>query len=83
MNVVAAPLRSEKTKALRHNTKQGTSPLDASDVIDTNRFKFTEEQNGTQRNQQKQLEKIEDKEKELERTANIYMELSITKMTKL
>ena len=51
MYTVAAPIRSEQIKALRHNTKQGTSPLDASDVIDTNRFKFTEEQNGTQRNQ--------------------------------
>ena len=53
MYAVATPIRSEKIKALRHNTKQGTSPLDASDVIDTNRFKFTEEQNGTHRNQQK------------------------------
>ena len=40
MNVVAAPLRSEKTKALRHNTKQGTSPLDASNTIHTNRFQI-------------------------------------------
>jgi len=51
MYAVAPPIRSEKIKALWHNTKQGTSPLDAPDVIDTNRFKFTEEQNGTQRNQ--------------------------------
>ena len=51
MYAVAAPIRSEKIEAPRHNTKQGTSPLDALDVIDTNRFKFTEEQNGTQRNQ--------------------------------
>ena len=51
MHVVTAPLCSENTKALRHNTKQGTSPLDAPDAIDTNRFKFTMEQNGTQRNQ--------------------------------
>ena len=48
---VAAPIRSEKIKVLRHNTKQGTSPLDALDAIDTNRLKFTMEQNGTQRNQ--------------------------------
>ena len=40
MNVVAAPLRSEKTKAMRHNTKQGTSPLDASNAIYTNRFQI-------------------------------------------
>ena len=33
--VAAAPLRSE-----RHNTKQGTSPLDASDVIHTNQFQI-------------------------------------------
>ena len=49
MYTVAAPIRSEQIKALRHNTKQGTSPLDAPDAIDTNRFKFMEEQNGTQR----------------------------------
>ena len=40
MYVAAAPLRSEKTKALRHNTKQGTSLLDALDVIHTNRFQI-------------------------------------------
>ena len=40
MNVVAAPLRSEKTKALRHNTKQGTSPLDALNAMHTNRFQI-------------------------------------------
>ena len=40
MYVVAAPLRLEKTKALRHNTKQGTSPLDTSDVIHTNQFQI-------------------------------------------
>ena len=41
MYVVAAPpLRLEKTKALRHNTKQGISPLDASDVIHTNQFQI-------------------------------------------
>ena len=51
MYKVAAPIRSEKIKALRHNTKHETSPLDAPDAIDTNRFKFTMEQNGTQRNQ--------------------------------
>ena len=51
MYVVAAPLCLEKTKAVRHNTKQGTSPFDAPDAIDTNGFKITGEQNGTQRNQ--------------------------------
>ena len=51
MYAVAAPIRSEKIEAPRHNTKQGTSPVDAPDAIDTNRFKFTKEQNGTQRNQ--------------------------------
>ena len=40
MHVVAAPVRSENTKALRHNTKQGTSPLDASNAIHTNRFQI-------------------------------------------
>jgi len=39
MYVVAAPLRLEK-KTLRHNTKQETSPLDASDAIHTNRFQI-------------------------------------------
>ena len=39
MYVVAAPLRLEK-KILRHNTKQETSPLDASDAIHTNRFQI-------------------------------------------
>jgi len=39
MYVVDAPLRSEK-KTLRHNTKQETSPLDASDAIHTNRFQI-------------------------------------------
>ena len=48
--VVDAPLRSEK-KTLRHNTKQKTSPLDASDAIHTNRFQIYEEQNRRQRNQ--------------------------------
>ena len=48
---VAAPICSEKIKVLRHNTKQGTSPLDAPDAIETNRFKIMGEQNGTQRNQ--------------------------------
>ena len=33
MYAVAAPIRSEKIKALRHNTKQGISPLDAPDAI--------------------------------------------------
>ena len=51
MYTVATPIRSEQIKALRHNTKQGTSPFDAPDAIDTNRFKITGEQNGTQRNQ--------------------------------
>ena len=40
MYVVAAPLRSKKTKALRHNTKQETSPLNALDAIHTNRFQI-------------------------------------------
>jgi len=41
MYVVAPPpLRLEKTKALRHNTKQGISLLDASDVIQTNQFQI-------------------------------------------
>ena len=40
MYAVAAPLCSEKTKALRDNTKRGTSPLDASDAIDTNQFQI-------------------------------------------
>ena len=39
MYVVDVPLRSEK-KTLRHNTKQETSPLDASDAIHTNRFQI-------------------------------------------
>ena len=39
MYVVAAPLRLEK-KTLRHNTKQETSPLDASEAIHTNRFQI-------------------------------------------
>ena len=39
MYVVDAPLRSEK-KTLRHNTKQETSPLDASDAIHTKRFQI-------------------------------------------
>ena len=39
MYIVAAPLRLEK-KNLRHNTKQETSPLDASDAIHTNRFQI-------------------------------------------
>ena len=51
MYVVATPIRSEKIKALRHNIKHGTSPLDAPNAIDTNRLKFTMEQNETQRNQ--------------------------------
>ena len=40
MNVVAAPLRSEKTNDLRHNTKQGTFPLDALDAIHINQFQI-------------------------------------------
>jgi len=36
MHVVAAPVGLENTKALRHNTKQETSPLDASNAIHTN-----------------------------------------------
>ena len=49
MYVVDAPLHSEK-KTL-NNTKQETSPLDASDAIHTNRFQIYEEQNRRQRNQ--------------------------------
>ena len=40
MYAVAAPIRSEKIKALRHNTKHETSPLDAPDMIHTNRFQI-------------------------------------------
>ena len=40
MHVVTARLCSENTKALRHNTKQETSPLDASNAIHTNRFQI-------------------------------------------
>ena len=53
MNVVAAPLRSEKTKALRHNTKQGISLLDASDVIQTNQFQIY---GGTKQKKEKSIE---------------------------
>ena len=40
MYVVVAPLRSEETEALKHNTKQETSPLDTLDAIHTNRFQI-------------------------------------------
>ena len=40
MYVVATPLCLEKTKAVRHNSKQRTSPLDTSDAIHTNRFQI-------------------------------------------
>ena len=43
MYAVATPIRSEKIKALRYNIKQGTSPLDASDAIHTNRFQIYRE----------------------------------------
>ena len=57
MYKVAAPIRSEKIKALRHNTKHETSPLDAPDMIHTNRFQIY---GGTKWNTEKS---IEDKEK--------------------
>ena len=60
MNVVAAPLRSEKTKALRHNTKQETSPLDASDAIHTNRFQIYR---GTKQKTEKSIKIARENEK--------------------
>ena len=59
MYVVAAPLRLEK-KTLRHNTKQETSPLYASDAIHTNRFQIYQ---GTKQKTEKSLKIARENEK--------------------